>query len=293
MMSALVNRLFAALLLAGIAAGAPKDGVELWSQKPVVRPAVPAHATQSKNPIDAFIAAELAKRGLQPAGPADKATLLRRVYLDLIGLPPHPAEQDAFLNDESPRRLREGGRPPAGQRAARRPLRPALARRAALRRRRRADVRRARHSSLARLGDPRTQQRHALRPVRARATYRLPQRAHADVATSASARGSNRGRTTCSRWASWRAAASSATTRTPASCRIVAVETVSTAFMGLTVGCAKCHDHMYDPISQKDFYAMKALFDPLVVKKVTLAIARRHVRQRPTRRGRARKRERR
>ena len=52
---------------------------------------------------------------------------------------------------------------------------------------------------------------------------------------------------------------------------IVAVETVSTAFMGLTVGCAKCHDHMYDPISQRDFYAMKALFDPLVVKKVTLA----------------------
>ena len=44
--------------------------------------------------------------------------------------------------------------------------------------------------------------------------------------------------------------------------RSVAVETVSTAFMGLTVGCAKCHDHMYDPIKQRDFYAMKALFDP-------------------------------
>ena len=52
---------------------------------------------------------------------------------------------------------------------------------------------------------------------------------------------------------------------------ITAVETVSTAFMGLTVGCAKCHDHMYDPIRQKDFYAMKALFDPLVIKKQTLA----------------------
>ncbi|MDQ1473171.1 MAG: hypothetical protein QOJ99_4651, partial [Bryobacterales bacterium] len=52
---------------------------------------------------------------------------------------------------------------------------------------------------------------------------------------------------------------------------LTAVETVSTAFMGLTVGCAKCHDHKFDPIRQKDFYSMKALFDPLVLKKVPLA----------------------
>lgn len=54
---------------------------------------------------------------------------------------------------------------------------------------------------------------------------------------------------------------------------INAVETVSTAFMGLTVGCAKCHNHIYDPIRQRDFYAMKALFDPLVPRKITLATA--------------------
>src|SRR5262249_42508749 len=52
---------------------------------------------------------------------------------------------------------------------------------------------------------------------------------------------------------------------------IAAVEPVSTAFLGLTVGCAKCHDHEYDPITQRDFYTMKALFDPLALKKVTLA----------------------
>jgi hypothetical protein len=52
-----------------------------------------------------------------------------------------------------------------------------------------------------------------------------------------------------------------------------AVETVSSAFMGLTVACAKCHNHVYDPITQRDFYAMKALFDPLVPRKITLATA--------------------
>ena len=39
----------------------------------------------------------------------------------------------------------------------------------------------------------------------------------------------------------------------------------------MTVGCAKCHDHKFDPITQRDFYAMKALFDPLVLKNVMLA----------------------
>ena len=50
-----------------------------------------------------------------------------------------------------------------------------------------------------------------------------------------------------------------------------AVETVSSAFMGMTVACAKCHDHKFDPITQKNFYAMKAIFDPLVLKNVMLA----------------------
>jgi hypothetical protein len=59
----------------------------------------------------------------------------------------------------------------------------------------------------------------------------------------------------------------------PQDLAIAAVDTVSTAFMGMTVGCAKCHNHFYDPISENDFYAMKALFDPLVLRKVTLASA--------------------
>src|SRR3982751_54493 len=70
-----------------------------WSLKPVVRPALPDGP--ESNPIDRFINAELRNRGLKPVGPADKVSLLRRVYLDLIGLPPSPAEQEAFLADDS------------------------------------------------------------------------------------------------------------------------------------------------------------------------------------------------
>ena len=70
--------------------------------KPVVRPDVPTGLTGSPNPIDAFIAEGYAAKGLKPVGPADRRTLLRRVSLDLTGLPPTLAEQDAFLQDRSP-----------------------------------------------------------------------------------------------------------------------------------------------------------------------------------------------
>src|SRR5207302_6875498 len=55
-----------------------------------------------RNQIDAFILARLDKEGLQPSPEADKPTLLRRLYLDLTGLPPTPQDVDAFLGDKSP-----------------------------------------------------------------------------------------------------------------------------------------------------------------------------------------------
>src|SRR6266550_1953683 len=94
--------LLAAVVFAVLALCSPKPGVELWSQKPVVRPPVPSGVTKSTNPIDSFLAADFKRKGLQPTGPADRRTLLRRIYFDLIGLPPTPAEQEAFLNDKSP-----------------------------------------------------------------------------------------------------------------------------------------------------------------------------------------------
>src|SRR5215203_2914754 len=70
-----------------------------WSLKPVVRPAVPKGS--ESNPIDRFLNAEFKSRGIKAVGITDKSTLLRRVYLDLIGIPPTPEEQEAFLSDSS------------------------------------------------------------------------------------------------------------------------------------------------------------------------------------------------
>lgn len=70
-----------------------------WAYQPPKRPEVPRGY---RNPIDAFVQSRLAEKGLKASPPADKLTLLRRVTLDLTGLPPTPAEVEAFLRDESP-----------------------------------------------------------------------------------------------------------------------------------------------------------------------------------------------
>src|SRR5208337_773798 len=76
----------------------------LWSFVPPKSPPVPEVKDQAwpRNPIDNFVLARLEAEGLKPSPQADKATLLRRVYFDLTGLPPTPAEIDAFLADTSP-----------------------------------------------------------------------------------------------------------------------------------------------------------------------------------------------
>jgi mono/diheme cytochrome c family protein len=74
-----------------------------WSFRPVVRPPVPAvkHQAWVRNPIDAFVLVKLEEKGLRPAAPAAKVSWLRRAYYSVIGLPPTPAEVDAFLADNS------------------------------------------------------------------------------------------------------------------------------------------------------------------------------------------------
>lgn len=250
------------------AAKPAKTEPPLWSLKPVVRPEPPMG---SANPIDAFIAEVYKEKRLTPVGVADKSTLLRRVYLDLIGLPPTPAEQDAFLKDESPDAYEKVvdrllANEQHGVRYARHWL--DVLRYADADERMYAApgihlwrdwVINALNSDMpydefvrTQLTGYRTTERTQISNIGIRSP--LERRPEDMFALGFLARG-----------------AVIRDNKDTQELPIVAVETVSTAFMGLTVGCAKCHDHMYDPVSQRDFYAMKALFDPLVVKKVTLA----------------------
>ncbi len=92
----------------GDTAKGPKDGFDLqarakahWSFQPIARPAVPKAAQGAGTEIDRFLLAKLSNAGLSFAPPAEKRALLRRAYYDLIGLPPKPEEIDAFEKDTS------------------------------------------------------------------------------------------------------------------------------------------------------------------------------------------------
>jgi hypothetical protein len=249
-----------------------KTDKELWVLKPVVRPEVPAGVTKSSNPLDAFIAAQYRAKNLQPVGPADKRTLLRRVYLDLIGLPPSPADQEAFLKDESP---------DAYEKVVDRLLASEQ-----------HGVRFGRHwLDVLRYADADEGMIAAsgmflwrewvIDALNSDLPYdqfvRTQLTGYREARTDISATG-NRARVEPrpdDQFARGLLARGAVTHEHGAQdLGLAAVETVSAAFMGLTVNCAKCHDHRYDPITMQDFYAMKALFDSLVVKKVTLATAR-------------------
>ncbi len=83
------------------------DGAEYqphWSFRPIVRPDLPKTQANDwvRNPIDAFVLSRLQTAGIQPSPEADRSTLIRRVFLDLLGLPPEPEQVAAFLRDEEP-----------------------------------------------------------------------------------------------------------------------------------------------------------------------------------------------
>ena len=106
----MVRRLLV-LVIAASAAFAADDfqqridsGRDYWAFRSIVKPEPPQSASAwVKTPVDTFILAELEKEGLSPSSAVEKERLLRRVFLDLTGLPPTPEQTDRFLNDTSPR----------------------------------------------------------------------------------------------------------------------------------------------------------------------------------------------
>jgi hypothetical protein len=265
---------FSFIVLSGARAEGPKASDKapyLWAMKPVVRPNIPTGLTKSSNAIDAFVSAEYKAKGLKPVHAAVRSTLLRRVYLDVVGIPPTLAEQTAFLKDQSADAYEKVvdrllASKQHGVRYARHWL----------------DVLRYADADEPMIAAPgiylwRDWVIHALNNdlpydqfVRAQLTgYRSSVR----IETSPFG-GRSRVNPRPDDMFALGFLARGAVPRDGKDGQdlsIAAVETVSSAFMGLTVGCAKCHDHMYDPILQQDFYSMKALFDPLVTKKVMLA----------------------
>jgi hypothetical protein len=245
---------------------------KLWSLQPVQRPPLPKDVA-ANSPIDAFLGAVFKQKGLQPVGKADKATLLRRVYLDLIGLPPTPAEQEAFLKDQSPNAYKKVidrllTNDQHGVRWARHWL----------------DV--FRYADLDGVDGSVMPAASGIYLWRDWVIASLNQNVPYDEFVRAQILGNrSKSLTVATSGRRFRAESSMADqfalgflaraslTRNnkDQDISLAAVETISTAFMGMTVGCAKCHDHMFDPIKQVDFYSMKALFDPLALKKVTLA----------------------
>src|SRR4051794_15938605 len=262
-----------ALLAPPAQADEADEAADLWVLKPVVRPEVPSGATGSSNPIDAFIAEGYEAAGLKPVGPADKRTLLGRVMLDLAGLPPTPGEQDAFLRDEPPDAYEKGvdrllGSDQHGVRYGRHWL--DVLRYADVDERMIAapGIHHWRDWVIRALNDDLPYDQFVRTQLTGHRSTTRTQMSATGVRSRVEARPDDQ--------LALGFLARGAVIRDGKDFQelsITAVETGSTAFMGPTVGCAKCHDHMYDPIEQLDFYAMKALFDPLVLRKVILATA--------------------
>ena len=226
-----------------------------WSLIPPRRPETPhvSNPAWIRNPIDAFVLARLDREGLKPSPEADKATLIRRVTLDLTGLPPSPAEIDAFLADKSPNAYEKVvdrllASPRYGEKMAYRWL------------------------DLARYADTNGYQTDGERYmwrwrdwVVDAFNHNMPfneftiEQLAGDMLPNATldqriASGFNRNH---------RGNGEGGIVPEEYAVEYVVdrVDTTSTVWMGLTVGCARCHDHKYDPIKQKDFYSLYAYFD--------------------------------
>ena len=218
-----------------------------------------------RTPLDRFVLAKLEAKGISPNAPADRRKLIRRAYFDLIGLPPTPEEVEAFVTDQSRRRLRAADRRLLASRTT-------------------ASAGAGTGSTWP--GSPRATASSTT------TTGRPP------ITTAISS--SRRSTRTCptTRSSSWQIAGDEfepdnplalmatgfprppACTATQITANQVEKErydelddmaaTVGTAMLGLTIGCARCHDHKFDPIPQADYYRLLSTFTTTVRSEVEL-----------------------
>ncbi|MEX1098732.1 MAG: PSD1 and planctomycete cytochrome C domain-containing protein [Planctomycetales bacterium] len=254
-----------ALLEAWIERGAewPDDGVQVvrqqsdhWAFRKPVRPVPPAvkNAAWVRTPIDRFILAKLDAEGIEPSSEADRRTLLRRLHLDLTGLPPTLAETEAFLADEKPgayERLvdRLLASEHFGERWGRHWL----------------DLARYADSNGYELDKPRPNAWRYRDWVIAAFNSDMPydrfvvEQVAGDLLPDATL--AQRTATGFHRMA---------ITNTESGINqedyrnrevVDRVNTIGAAFLGLSVGCAQCHSHKYDPIPQREYYRLYAFFN--------------------------------
>lgn len=237
-----------------------------WAYRRLTEPPIPEAAADTaddaacQNPIDRFVIAKLHERGLAPSPPADRATLLRRLHFDLLGLPPTAAQIEAFVNDPSPlayeRRVDELlAHPGHGERYARHWM--DLAHFAEThghdQDRPRDHAWPYRDYLIAAFNDDRPYGRFVREQVAGDALF--PESPQAIVATGFLAAGP---------WdeSSLRDIREDTLDREVARYldRDDIVTTVMSTFVSSTVHCARCHDHKFDPISQAEYYGLQAVF---------------------------------
>ena len=224
-----------------------------WSYVPIIRPAVPLVKGVAKpNPIDAFIQARLLDEGLSPSPEADRRTLIRRVTLDLTGLAPTPQETAAFVADNSPHAYE--------QLVDRLLASPAYAEKQAVR-----------WLDAVRYADTAGFHSDGTRPAWPYRDYVLQafrDNKPFDVFTREQLAGDlmpnptvdERVATAYNRMGRTSAEGGVQPKEYLAKYGAERVRALSTNWLGSTMGCAECHNHKFNPILTKDFYAMKAFF---------------------------------